>query len=327
MKKIDLILFLIQFVLLFLIFIGILTITLAVKDHRKVRKIGYCILLKDEFPTDAVWEKFFQGIPKNRYKIAIHSKVDLSEIVDPELEIINNAVVVPRIQTKWGDYSIVKAQVNTLRECLKDSQVDRFCFISGNCIPIKSFDNSIKFLEKNNKSIFSQFNMTVRFPRFEELINHGVDKDDVGFHHQWCVLRRSHAQLIVDKYDEYIEWFKDIHAPDESTMLTVIQHYKCPKNEIRQISCLKKKDGEDGLQGTTFTHWHDINYRYRMDKLDKLSVSSPKLYEYISYQELMFIAIKAPCIFARKFTKNTKVVLWDNTQISIIEALQKEKII
>ena len=325
--KSDLIIFTIELIILIILFTCILGITFAVKDHRKVRKIGYCILLKDEFPTDSIWEQFFEKIPNKRYKIAIHSKIDLSEFVDPSLKIINSAVVVPRVETRWGHYSIVKAQVNTLRECLKDPHVDRLCFISGNCIPIKSFANSIKFLEKNNKSIFSQFNMTVRFPRFDELLKHGIDKDDVGFHHQWCVLRRSHAQLIVDKYDEYIEWFSDIHAPDECTMLTVIQHYKTPKNQIRQISCLKKKDGEDGIQGTTFTHWHDINYRYRMDKLDKLSVSSPKLYEYISYQELMYVIMKTPCIFARKFTKNTKVVMWDESQISLTEALEKENII
>lgn len=323
----DKVIFMIQLLLLTIIILTVIIVTILVKIHRRVRKIGYCILLKDEFPTDTIWEQFFEKIPKNRYKIAIHTKVDLSKFIAPNLKIINSATVVPRVETRWGHYSIVKAEVNTLKECLKDPEVDRLCFISGNCIPIKSFQNSIKFLEKNNKSIFSQFNMTVRFPRFDELLKYGIDKDDVGFHHQWCVLRRSHAQLLVDKYDEYIEWFANIHAPDECAILTVIQHYKTPKNEIRQISCLKKKDGEDGIQGTTFTHWHDINYRYRMDKLDKLSVSSPKLYEFISYQELIYIILKTPCIYARKFTKDTKVIMWDESQITLKEALEKEKVI
>jgi hypothetical protein len=108
--------------------------------------------------------------------------------------------------------------------------------------------------------------------------------------------------------------------------LTILLHYKVPRDQIKQVSCLKKVDGEEGIQGSTFTHWHDITYRYRMS-IDKLSVSSPKIYKHISEEEFLHIINKAPCIFARKFNKDTKVVLWNEDQISLIEFLKKENVI
>lgn len=300
---------------------------ILIKNHRKVRKIGYCILLKDNFPTDEIWEEFFSGIPENKYKIVIHGSENIKNNIDQKCKILlEKTTYVPTIETKWGHYSIVKAQISVLREILKDEKIDRLCFISGNCIPIKSFKKSKEYLEKNNKSLFALFNMSVRFPRFNELLKHGVHPEDVGFHHQWCVLRRDHAELLVKNYEEYIEWFKELHAPDECAILTTLLHYKVPKNQIKQVSCLKKIEGEDGLQGSTFTHWHDISYKYKFP-FEKMPNSSPKLYNLISEEEFNHIIYKAPCIFARKFTKDSKVILYNDDQISIFEFLKRAEVL
>lgn len=317
--------FYIQLFIILILVLFIVIIHFAIKYHRRVRKIGYCILLKDKFPTDIIWDEYFSKIPNNRYKAVIHGKNNISSKINPDCNTLLKSTFIPSIETRWGHYSIVKAQISCIKELLKDPKVDRICFISGNCIPIRSFNNTIKILEKSNKSIFTLFNMTVRFPRFEALLNHGVHPDDVGFHHQWCVIRRDHAQLLVDKYDEYIEWFAEIHAPDECAIMTVLQHYKVPKDQLKLVSCLKKVNEEDGMQGTTFTQWHDINYRYHLS-VDKLSVSSPKAYTNISYEELMHIINRSNCIFARKFTNDTKVIMWDDSRITISEFLRMEGI-
>lgn len=299
---------------------------ILVKHHRRVRKIGYSILLKDKFPTDTIWDEYLSKIPNQRYKAVIHGKNNISAKINPDCTTLLKSTFIPSIETKWGHYSIVKAQVASIRELLKDPEVDRICFISGNCIPLRSFQDTIKILERSNKSIFTLFNMSVRFPRFENLLKYNVHPDDVGFHHQWCIIRRDHAQILVDKYNEYIEWFKNIHAPDECAIMTVIQHYKTPKNQLKLVSSLNKVNDEDGMQGTTFTQWHDISYKYHLS-IDKLSVSSPKAYSNISYEEFMHVLRKSDCIFGRKFTTDTKVILWDETRVSITEFLRIEKIL
>ena len=315
----------IQLSIIAILLIFFLVMHISIKQHRRVRKIGYSILLKDKFPTDTVWDEYFSKIPNQRYKAVIHGKDNISSKINPDCTTLLRSTFVPSIETKWGHYTIVKAQIATIRELLKDPEIDRICFISGNCIPLRSFYDSVKILEKCNKSIFTLFNMTVRFPRFEELLKYGIHPDDVGFHHQWCIIRRDHAQLLVDKFDEYIEWFKEIHAPDECAIMTVLQHYKVPKDQLKLVSCLNKVNGEDGMQGTTFTQWHDINYRYHL-AVDKLSVSSPKIYKNISYEEMMHVINKSYCIFGRKFTNETNVIMWDETRVNISDFLRNEHI-
>ena len=108
-----------------------------------MNKIAFLFLIYDMINHEIIWYRYFQGIHKNRYNIYIHYKTDTTLEFFNEYKIDNRKI----INTKYADISIVKAQNILIKEALKDPKNTHFIFLSGSCIPLKSFNYLYDHLE------------------------------------------------------------------------------------------------------------------------------------------------------------------------------------
>jgi hypothetical protein len=278
-----------------------------------VRKVAFCFLLKNDFPTESIWQAYFDKIPNEDVKIIIHGKPN----VQLKTPLAHKATIVPPLETRWGHVSLVKAQTAMLREALKDESVDRICILSGQCIPLRSLNDLVHRLNKNPKSMFTLYDQRNRFPRFNALKKH-MPQEHIAFHQQWCVLLRRHATMLANNEARYIKWFDNLHAPDECTYLTMLKHYG-------EYNHLSSRSG--GFESVTFTHWHDIPYKFKSPD-DPLTSSHPKTYDVITHEELQYLMSSPSILFARKFHRNCIVTYPDKKTFKpLLDALIEEGII
>ena len=177
--------------------------------------IAFCFLLTYSFPMEEVWEKFFEEVINGEdYVIIIHSKPSLKLETD---FFNNNSHFVDKIETKWGDISLVLAQNKMLDYATIDLEADFCCILSGNCIPVKKF----KFIKDNLDNLpISRFLVT-------EVYNYFLPKKQS----QWCVLSLEHIQIILRHSHKYIKLFEEQGftkinilngAPDEYFYITLL---------------------------------------------------------------------------------------------------------
>jgi hypothetical protein len=263
------------------------------------------MLIKDDFPTQNIWNKYLSRNPK--CSLVIHSKKGFT--LDPSLtELKKRAYLIPDpIETAWGSLSIVKAQNVCIRKLLEDPSCSRICTVSGNCIPLRTEDEILSRTIPE-ESIFTEFNVPDRLKSVKETVSSACKLDDDAFrlHAQWCVLIREHARLLVDHESEYAKCFENVGwgVPDESVYLTMLRQNK--QKNIKIIQCIQ--DGDNDIHGTTFCHWKDMkNYKFKTDKdKEQIPESSPKTYTEISHEELEHLK-KGEYLFARKFSDETTV--------------------
>jgi hypothetical protein len=252
--------------------------------------IAFCFLITHDFPQEEIWKAYFERIETNSFKIIIHSKHDAKFI--PYF----TPFAIPSLNTRWGTFSIVHAQNAMLKEALKDEKVKYMCLLSGDSIPLKSFDWLQRFLNTHDSSHFTLFNPNTKFPR-NNMLKMFTSDDNITPQQQWCIIRRNHAETITTKEEEYAKYFRCVHAPDEVTYYTILKHYN-NKNNIRTYS--------GSVNSIMFTHWHDIYYRYKIPN-ENLGTHHPKTYQTIRFEELKYLTEQPTLCFARKFARDCTV--------------------
>jgi Core-2/I-Branching enzyme len=177
-------------------------------------KIAFCFLLTFSFPTEKVWEKFFERVNTHDYYIVIHGKPQL--VLETDL-FKDHSHILDSIPTKWGDISLVKATILMLRHATEVLDVDFCCILSGNCIPVKDFDHireDLIFLPISRLCLLESYHPILRYKQS-----------------QWCTLSLEHIQIILKHLDKYLRYFEDIKfteintiagAPDEYFFITLL---------------------------------------------------------------------------------------------------------
>ena len=260
-------------------------------EYNKTKKIVFLFLIYDCINHEDIWLKFFENIDTSKYSIFIHSKTK------PTLSPFLKNKLISNIKTKWGGMSIVKVQNLLLEKAITNTENYKFIFISGACIPVKNFNYIYNELTQNSYSYFNLFSNNSVFPRCNPILKH-MEKDKILKAHQWCILNRAHANIIL-KDKRYIEWFKNIFAPDELCYINILSYH----NKLDSIYLTQNvKTG-----GTTFTNW-------------KKQETLLKNYDIIDYEQLMIIK-NSNRLFARKFNKDCKVLLSNEIEIPLYDVL------
>ena len=249
-----------------------------------MNKIAFLFLIYDAINHEHLWFNFFNGIAKTKYNIYIHYKTD------DNLEFFNDYKInkSKTIDTRYADISIVKAQNVLLREALKDKDNKHFIFLSGSCIPLKSFKHIYNYLDPR----YSYFHIAGSedcFPDCEVALKY-IPKEHIKKSAQWSILNRKHAELLVAKASDYLVWFKDTYAPDELCYITYLSYFYNNSLDKEIIATSYNSPPE---VATTFANWEDMNYKYVSDR-------ELKNYKSISEEELEHL-LKSPCLFGRKF--------------------------
>jgi len=261
-----------------------------------MNKIAFLFLIYDAINHEHLWFNFFNGIAKTKYNIYIHYKMD------DNLEFFNEYKIYKSktIDTRYADISIVKAQNVLLREALKDKDNKHFIFLSGSCIPLKSFKYIYNYLDPR----YSYFHIAGSedcFPDCEVALKY-IPKEHIKKSAQWSILNRRHAELLANSTKsanaatattaakDYLLWFKDTYAPDELCYISYLSYIYNTSLDKEIIATSYNSPPE---MATTFANWEDMNYKYVSDR-------ELKNYKSISEEELEHL-LKSPCLFGRKF--------------------------
>jgi hypothetical protein len=256
-----------------------------------MNKIAFLFLLYDVINHENIWFNFFNGIAKNKYNIYIHYKTDNSLEFFNDYKINKSKI----INTKYADISIVKAQNLLIKEALKDINNKHFVFLSGSCIPLKSFNYIYNYLD-TKYSYFHIAGSDDCFPDCEVALKY-IPKIHIKKSSQWSILNRRHSELLIkataslnNTANNYLIWFKDTYAPDELCYISYLSYIYNNSLDKEIISTSYNSPPE---VATTFANWEDMNYKY-------VSERELKNYKSISEEELEHL-LRSKSLFGRKF--------------------------
>jgi hypothetical protein len=241
------------------------------------QKVAFCFLVYDKVVHGKAWLDFFKqdNLPVKSYSVYSHMKT-VTEASQPWL--IENRI--RTIKTGWCEESLVWAWVNMLKEALKDPLNQYFTILSGECIPLYGFWDTIKKITSSDKSRLN------------------IDKNAEVTHHtglvyadQWVLLTRKHAEMLVKLKDseEGKEFVKKMRSrienfcPDEVYPVNWFIHkYGTPSSER-----FKKNFN---VTATTYTFWDGL-------KPHPIKYTTPRMKK--DYKKIC----GSDAIFARKFNR------------------------
>ena len=254
--------------------------------YLKKKKLAFCFLIYDKINHEDLWNDFLKNVDNSKYSIFIHYKIN-TPLKHFEKYKLNNC-----IETSWGDYRISLAQNLMIKEGINENT--HFIFLSGACIPLKSFDYIYDNLDKN----YSYFNKTPdvqSFPRCNKVLEF-IDKRYIKKANTNSIINNNHARIILD--NEYLikKWFSEINNADEHCHLTLLYYFNKEKE-------LKLTPNTSYSGATTFAPWDDMDDYMTFPKSIK---SNSYTYDMIGKDELEYL-INSACLFGRKFNDNCTV--------------------
>lgn len=202
----------------------------------------------------------------------------------------SNLFVFSEFDVRWGDFSIVQAELFLYEQALKATKerYNYFHLLSGVDLPIKPMDEFYNFLEKNYGNEFVSFesceskritdrvakwhvltkyykspffirNM-VKILRFvpEHVMNFFVKRSDVGIvakGSQWCSLTYDAVEYIMTKRDFINKRFINCCCPDEHFIQIILYNSmfrnKIINNNLREIDFNRSPNGASPYTWTT----------------------------------------------------------------------------
>jgi len=237
-------------------------------------KIAFCFLTYGDMAHSHIWEKFLKGLGEENYNLYIHPKE-----IDEVGENFKPYIIKDRVETEWGDISLVRATNNMFKEALKDKENKVFILLSDSCIPIQSpsiVKEELLGKKENRLGLMGDLDEERRY----ELIKNKnlIKKEDFCKRSQWMSLNRDTVKKVLRKDRTF--HFEDVFAPDEvyyPTMLNML--------------------GIEWVERTiTFSNWKErsLNGKHRM---------YPSTYEFISFNEIDKIREEG-ALFMRKVDKD-----------------------
>ena len=172
-------------------------------------QIYFLFLIKDNFSNLKIWKNYFKNA--YNYQIIIHPKKYKNNYLD-----LNEIVLYP-IETKWGDISLVDAEIYLLKKALAISKSSKsyLILLSDDSIPIHSYNKFYKFLNSKTLSFFNYSRYLLGSTKYKEFT----------FSSQFFCVNNKDAQIVVNNYQKYrdkILNFKNIYSPDETFMLSIL---------------------------------------------------------------------------------------------------------
>ena len=252
-----------------------------------MKVLGLCFLIYDVINHEKLWYYWLKNVDKKKYRIYIHYKNNV-ELKYFEKYKLNNC-----IETKYGEYTITLAQNLMMKEGI--DVCSHFIFLSGSCIPLKSFDSIYDELTVN-RSYFNKAPNKQCFPRCNNVLKY-LNKEFIRKANTNSIICNEHAKKIIDNEHFATKYFRRVISADEHIHISILYYLKL-KNEL----ILTPNTSYSGA--TTFAPWSDMkDYKLYKDSIKTNSYT----YVHISKKEIDEL-IKGKCLFARKFNLNCKVI-------------------
>jgi hypothetical protein len=149
-------------------------------------KVALLFLTIQDLNHAELWKEQIQSNP-GKFSIYFHSKEPLK---DPYFKKYRIKHIVP---TSWAIH--LEAWQKLIKAALKDPENKKFVFLSESCVPIKPLDEIYQ-------SLMHDKNTYMRFGRPWWPSDHNrevieLPKEHRWGNHEWVILNREHAKLIV----------------------------------------------------------------------------------------------------------------------------------
>jgi len=186
-------------------------------------KVAFLFLVKTELDYLDLWDKFFSAAPESGFSIYVHrfGLPDASKAAATPMPLAKfGARAVPWVKTGWC--ALFGVEVAALHAALKDKDNTQFVFVSESTVPLKRFDYVYNQLVKKSP-MTSKFCLASKAEQplaemevlEQEAKRACIFKDflrDINprtlKHHQWAVLSRAHAAIVVRQALPAIEAFE-----------------------------------------------------------------------------------------------------------------------
>ena len=189
-------------------------------------KIAFLFLTYNNLKRPDIWNKFFgidinngssgNGINTSEYanKFTIYNHAKEPENVTDVL--LKDKHIPEHIETCWGCFGTVEANILMMKEALKDSLNTKFILVSDSCIPIVSFDKLYNILMTDDKSRFKFWKENNTKYRYNDIIEPEFSIDEFIKHNaQGLIFNKNHTELLVNSLLKYKNNWKKIGCVDE----------------------------------------------------------------------------------------------------------------
>lgn len=171
-------------------------------------KVHFLFLVMDDIPHVEHWNAFFKDAGDAEWSAFVHCKSGCNQTMLKKLSGLQAVESVPT----YYCHDLTSAMVQLLRGAAKDcgSPRDKFVFLSESTLPVKPFRDIYSALQEHDASDFCIFptdhwgesplkgakNSTAHNLRDSKASKRAV----LVKHHQWVVLTRAHANVMVQKW-------------------------------------------------------------------------------------------------------------------------------
>ena len=174
-------------------------------------KIAFLFLTYNNLKREEIWDRFFDSKHSDKFTIYNHAK-EPEKITDL---LLKDKHISEHIETCWGCFGSVEANILMMKQALKDKQNKKFILVSDSCIPIVSFNTFYNEIMKDDKSIIN-IHYNNNSDRYDNIINPPFKKDEFIKHSaQGLIFNRNHTKLIVNSLLNYKDNWKNMDCIDE----------------------------------------------------------------------------------------------------------------
>ncbi|KNC76990.1 hypothetical protein SARC_10539 [Sphaeroforma arctica JP610] len=304
--------------------------TRSIQSHSEEPKIAFMFLESDGHAQDEIWDSFFDQADSSKYNLYVHRNNPTPNSGD-FLQQYPSYHEVSITSSAWC--ALMGVQYSLVQAALRDPTNQQFVFVSHNAIPLKSFDyiyNDLVVDSPNTSkfcftSMVGQANSDCRFQDSSR-----AESSDTLKHHQWVILSRDHAKIILYENGrsslDYYDALRDVvdgryndpkMCSDETVpAIALIQRAKV---EGKILDDLNSEDVFTGLEQigveqrcTTFAYWARCLQKTPFDLEVGFEKSQGELVHPLSMSGVEDTYLKnlvthPSLLFARKFNQNAVV--------------------
>lgn len=123
---------------------------------KRVPKIAFMFLTREEVTFAPLWENFFKGY-ENLYSVYVHPHPAFNGSVGETPSFQGRRI--PSEVVKWGTFSMIEAERRLLANALLDFSNQRFILLSEACIPLFNFSTVYSYLMNSTKSFVEVYDL------------------------------------------------------------------------------------------------------------------------------------------------------------------------
>ena len=186
-------------------------------QFKNYKKIAFLFLTVGGLKMHEEWSKFFER-GGDKYNLYFHSKNISGQCLVDENQIDD------KIDTKWGDISLVKATNNLLKASFLDESNEYFILLSESCLPVYSFDYTYYKITKEDKSwiFYYRWNHKHNIDRFKKIIKNEISIENFYKQSQFFLLKREHVEFVLK--NDALENYSKINVPDEHYYINILKN-------------------------------------------------------------------------------------------------------